>query len=163
MGSEVGEEKREAARGERLDCPGLCVLCNTSPPLHSQTQLLCPDRLITTGDTNSNKHSHGGLMLCSSGKLSRADGAHLSLGRRSGWSTTSKSHESASPALSIRATASRNKQNKHSGLGQAERAASDDSWELHPLSRCFVWRIRTVGVGACPCLTNTILLSPVQP
>lgn len=89
--------------------------------------------------------------------LGRADGAHLS-----GWGgeradpPLRNPMESASPALSIRATASRNKQNKHPGLGQAGKGLLTHSPELHPLPRCFVWRIKTVGVGACPCLTTIL-------
>lgn len=70
--------------------------------------------------------------------------------------------ESASPALSIRATASRNKQNKHPSLGQAGKGCLTHSPELHPLPWCFVWRIKTVGVGVGPCLT-TVLLPQFSP
>lgn len=96
-------------------------------------------------------------------ELSRADGAHLSQGRgeRAGLPLTNPM-ESASPALSIRATASRNKQNKHPGLGQAGKGCLTHSLELHPLPWCFVWGIKTVGVGACPCLT-TVLLPQFSP
>ena len=70
--------------------------------------------------------------------------------------------ESASPALSIRAAASRNKQNKHPRLGQAGKGRLTHSHELHPLPPCFVWRFKTVGAGARPCLT-TILLPQCSP
>lgn len=100
-------------------------------------------------------------------ELSRADGAHLSRGRGERADQTLRNPmESASPALSIRATASRNKQNKHPGLGQAGKGRLTHSPELHPLLRCFVWRFKTVGVGAGvgahPCLT-TILLPQFSP
>lgn len=96
-------------------------------------------------------------------ELSRADGAHLSRGRGERADQTLRNPmESASPALSIRATASRNKQNKHPGLGQAGKGRLTHSPELHPLLRCFVWRFKTVGVGARPCLT-TILLPQFSP
>lgn len=97
-------------------------------------------------------------------ELSRADGAHLSRGRgeRAGPPLTNPM-ESASPAaLSIRAIASRNKQNKHPGLGQAGKGCLTHSLELHPLPWCFVWRIKIVGIGACPCLT-TVLLPQFSP
>lgn len=92
-------------------------------------------------------------------ELSRADGAHLSPGNRErAGPPLTNPMESASPAaLSIRAIASRNKQNKHPGLGQAGKGRLTHSLELHPLPRCFVWRIKTVGIGARPCLTAVLL------
>lgn len=104
-------------------------------------------------------------MLVSSGTQQASDGAHLSRGRGERAVLPLRNPmESASPAPSIRATASRNKQNKHPGLGQAGKGRLTHSPELHPLPRCFVWRTETetVGVGARPCLT-TSSASPVQP
>lgn len=98
-------------------------------------------------------------------ELSRADGAHLSWGRGERADQTLRNPmESASPTLSIRATASRNKQNKHPGLGQAGKGRLTHSPELHPLLRCFVWRFKTLELWSwSSSLSHHHSASSVQP
>lgn len=66
--------------------------------------------------------------------------------------------ESASPALSIRAAASRNKPNKHPA-GPGRKGPLTHGPESHPPLRCFVWSWETwsCGVGARPWLTTILL------
>lgn len=98
-------------------------------------------------------------------ELGRPDGAHLSRGRGARADQTLRNPmESASPALSIRAAASRNKQNKHPGLGQAGKGRLTHSPEFHPPRRCFVWRFKTLELWRWSwSLSHHHSASPVQP
>ena len=161
-GPRSGWGEGTAARGERekLDCPGLCPLQHFSLPLALANPALT--HRLDHHWWHQLKQTQGGLMLASSGTQQSWRGPSVPGRGERADPPLANPMESASPALSIRATASRNKQNKHPGLGQAGKGRLTHSRELHPLPRCFVWRIKTVGVGACPCLT-TILLSQFSP
>lgn len=154
LGLEVSEEKGRQPTGEgqaNQACPLPPLYIPTASP-HPQTG----SSLVTVTQANTRR-------LLPLWELSRADEPHLS--RRKGERAVpprTNPMESASPALSIRAAASRNKQNKHPRLGQAGKACLTHSFELHPLPWCFVWSIETIGVGARPCLT-TVLLPQLSP